>query len=220
MARMARVVAPGIPHLVSQRGQDGQRTFFDGEDGRVYRELLAERCAATGVEVWAYCLMPAHVDLILVPADPGGLRGALAETHRRYARHVGARRGGASHLWHARYASCPLDEAHVAAAAAYVELNPVRAGLAVGPRDYLWSSARAHLAGRDDGLVRVEPLLARVADWRGLLDAGLTEEDAARLGGNLRTGRPLGDAAFVERLEAQLGRRLKKRKPGPKPRVA
>ena len=90
---MARVVAPGVPHHVTQRGNRRQKVFFSDGDYEIYRGLLAEGCRKAGVSVWAYCLMPNHVHLILVPSDPQGLRAALAETHRRYTREVNFREG-------------------------------------------------------------------------------------------------------------------------------
>ena len=106
------------------------------------------------------------------------------------------------------------------ACARYVEMNPVRAGLAARPQDWPWSSATAHLAGHDDGLVAARPLLDRAADWRGVLDSALPQADYEAIRRGERTGRRLGADAFVEALEASLGRSLKPQKPGPKPRVA
>src|SRR5947208_7121938 len=169
MARLARVVAAGIPHHVTQRGNRRQQVFFGDDDYATYRGLLAEGCRAAGVAVWAYCLMPNHVHLILVPSDPDGLRAALGETHRRYTRHVNLREGWRGYLWQGRFASFPMDEARLLAGARYVELNPVRARLVRRARDWRWSSARAHLTGRDDGLAVARPLLALAPDWAALL---------------------------------------------------
>lgn len=219
MARLARVVVPGVPHHVTQRGNRGLETFFEEEDYRAYVELLAEHCGKAGVAVWGYCLMPNHVHLIMVPEDADGLRAALGETHRRYTRRVNDRQGWRGHLWQERFHSFPMDEPHLLAAARYVELNPVRAKLAKQPADWAWSSASAHLAGRDDGLVKVAPLLERAGDWQAFLQAGLDDPMLETLRGHERTGRPLGDASFVEGLESRLGRALARRKPGP-PRKA
>ena len=100
----------------------------------------------------------------------------------------------------------------------YVELNPARAKLCRVPWRWRWSSVSAHLAGRNDGLVDVAPLLARVDDWREYLAAGLEPEQAALLRRHERTGRPLGSTAFVKRLETRLGRTLRKKPPGRKPK--
>ena len=145
MARLARLVVPGLPHHVTQRGNGRARTFFDDDDYALYRDLLAESCRAAGIEVWAWCLMPNHVHLILVPADADGLRRALAATHRRYAGIVHARRKRTGHFWQGRFGSVAMDEAHLAAAVRYVSLNPVRAAGGARPGLALVERARAPL---------------------------------------------------------------------------
>lgn len=211
------MVAPGVPHHVTQRGNRRQKVFFCDDDYEVYKALLAEGCRAAGVAVWAYCLMPNHVHLILKPRDEDGLRAALGEAHRRYTRHVNFRKGWRGFLWQGRFASFPMDEVHLLAAARYVETNPVRAKLVRRSRDWRWSSARAHLSGRDDGLVTVAPLLDLVGDWAGFLAEGLENDALDAIRQSERTGRPLGSAKFLKRLETKLGRTLAKQKPGPKP---
>ena len=109
-------------------------------------------------------------------------------------------------------ASGTLCQCHPAAR--YVELNPVRAGLVPTAEDWPWSSARAHLAGRDDALAKVAPLLAIIGDWRALLDSALAEEELRDFRRHGRTGRPLGSAAFLDRLESMVGRVLRARKGG------
>ena len=216
MARLARVVVPGLPHHLTQRGNRRQPVFFGEDDYLAYRELLARWCAERGVEVWAYCLMPNHVHLIAVPATEDALRLALGEAHRRYTRRVNFREGWRGHLWQGRFASFPLDDAHLYLAARYVELNPVRARLAERPEAYRWSSARAHLRGRDDELVKAGALLERIGEWGPFLAGGLRAEQAEVLRRHERTGRPLGGELFVRGLESVLGRMLRRGKPGPK----
>ncbi len=220
MARLARVVAAGVPHHVTQRGNRRQQTFFSDDDYAAYRTLIAESCRAAGVEVWAYCLMPNHVHLILTPRDEDGLRAALAEAHRRYSRRINFREGWRGYLWQGRFASVAMDETHLMACARYVELNPVRARLVERAAAWPWSSARGHLAGRDDELVTVGPMLARSPDWPGVLASGPAPEAYAALRRGERTGRPLGSAAFVEDLERRLGRPLAPQKPGRKPKLS
>ncbi len=217
MARLARVVVPGVPHHVTQRGNRRLETFFGDADYRAYIDLLAEYCGKANVAVWAWCLMPNHVHLILVPADVDGLRRALGETHRRYTLRVNRREDWRGHLWQERFRSFPMDEEHLLAAARYVELNPVRAGLVKRARDWRWSSAAAHLDGRDDRLAAVAPLLERVADWKAFLAGGLEDEALRAIRGHERTGRPLGAAKFVKRLEKRTGRPLSPGKRGPAP---
>jgi len=217
MARMARVVAAGVPHHVAQRGNRRQQVFFCDADYEGYLSLLAEGCAAARVAVWAYCLMPNHVHLILVPRDEDGLRAALGEAHRRYTRAINFREGWRGYLWQGRFSSFPMDENYLLACARYIELNPVRAKLAANARGWRWSSARAHLAGRDDTLVSVAPLLERVRDWKSFLAEELAADAREAIRASERTGRPLGDKSFIRKLEKKLDRTLTRRKPGPKP---
>jgi putative transposase len=218
MARLARVVIPGMPHHVTQRGNRRQQTFFHDHDYAAYLELLAEWCAKEGVEIWAYCLMPNHIHLIAVPNCEQSLRRAIGEAHRRYTRRINFRQKWRGYLWQGRFGSFVMDEPYLLAAARYVELNPVRALLAASADEWRWSSARAHLLGCDDRLVKVAPLLALAPDWSALLSSALPEEELRRLRAHGRTGRPLGEATFVERLERIVGRTLKPQKRGPKPK--
>ncbi len=214
MARLARVVAPGLPHHVTQRGNRRLQTFFRPADYRLYRELMAEWCDREGVDIWTYCLMPNHVHLIAVPGTATGLARAIGEAHRRYSRIVNQREGWRGHLWQDRFTSFPMDETHLLVAARYVELNPVRARLRRRPEAHPWSSAKAHLAGADDELVKVAPLLELASDWCGFLADGLDDASAEVMRSHERTGRPLGAEGFVKRLEKKLRRPLVKRKPG------
>jgi putative transposase len=218
MARLARVVVPGVAHHVTQRGNRRQETFFTEEDYAAYLALVGEWCGRCGVEVWAYCLMPTHVHLIAVPDSEDGLRRALGEAHRRYTRRINFREGWRGHLWQGRFASFALDQRYLLRAARYVELNPVRARLCRAPWRWRWSSAAAHVAGHDDGLVRVAPLLKRVKDWREFLTEALEVDDAELLRRHERTGRPLGQPAFLDRIEKMLGRIVRPAQRGRKPK--
>jgi len=218
MARLARLVVPGLPHHVTQRGNGRARTFFDDDDYALYRDLLAENCQAAEVEVWAWCLMPSHVQLILAPADADGLRRALAAAHRRYAGILQARRKRSGHFWQGRFGSVVMDEEHLAAAVRYVSLNPVRARLVARPQDWRWSSVRAHLSGRDDGLTTLAPVSERFAPFRAFLEEPPDGDAVERLRAAESIGRPLGSKAFVARLEKRSGRTLRPAKRGPKPR--
>lgn len=177
---------------------------------------MAEWCGHHQVAVWAYCRMPNHTHLLVVPRSADGLRRALGEAQRRYTRRVNFREGWRGHLWEGRFASFVMDEDYLIAAARYVELNPVRAGLVRSADAYPWSSAAAHLRGEDDALVRARPLLDLVPDWRSLLESSVAEEACERLRRHERTGRPLGNDAFVVRLEGTLERILRKQQPGRK----
>ena len=215
MARIARVVVPGYPHHVTQRGSRRQPTFFCESDYQLYLKVVAKWCLREGVEIWAYCLMPNHIHLIAVPSASDGLACALGYAHRRYAVQINGREGWSGHLWQERFASFVMDESYLMAAVRYVELNPVRAGMVGRPEDYRWSSARAHFEGKDDGLVAVRPMLDRVSSWQEFLSKSKRDEVEV-IQNHTRTGRPLGRSEFVAGLEKMLGRPMRPRKAGRK----
>ena len=120
------------------------------------------------------------------------------------------------HAFQSRFASVALDYTHLMRAVRYVNLNPVRARLAIRAEDWIWSSVRAHLAGQDDGLVTVRPVLDRVSNFTDLLQPD-PDEDYRELRNSEGTGRPLGAEDFVAGLERVLGRKIARRAPGRKP---
>ena len=221
MTRLARIVVPSCPHHVTQRGNRREAIFFEEGDQEIYRDLLAEQIHQGGVEVWAYCLMPNHVHLIVVPRRAEGFARAIGEAHRRYTNFINARGRWTGHLFQSRFGSVPMDEAHLMAAVRYVSLNPVRAKLVSKAQDWPWSSVCAHLAGRDDALVCVRPVLDRASDFAALIRPDARDEQQfAALRERERTGRPLATAEFVADLERILGRPIARRAPGRKPRPA
>ena len=219
MARLARFVLPGIPHHVTQRGNGRQQTFFDGSDYAAYRDLLRHHCAAHGVAVWSWVLMPNHVHLILVPEHADALRAALSKVHRAYAGRIHAREKRTGHFWQGRFGCVALDEPHLFAALRYVALNPVRARLVARAQDWSWSSVHALLdPQRSDGLTETAPVLERVPNFADLMQSGEDEARSSDLRKSESTGRPLGDTAFLDRVATLLGRDPKPGKRGPKKR--
>ena len=211
MARMARLVVPGLPHHVTQRGVRSVKVFDDDEDRDLYLTLMREHGARTGLRFLAWCLMPDHVHLIVVPRKEDSLARGIGEAHRLYTREKNSRAGVRGYLFEGRFGSCVLDEKHLLAAARYVDLNPVSAGLVARPEAYAWSSARSHLDGRRrDALVADadRDLMGLVDDWRAFLQNGVDEIEAKRLERHLGSGRPLGSRGFVRGLERRLGREL------------
>ena len=122
MPRIARVVVPYVPHHVTQRGNRKQQTFFCNRDYELYKELMSEWCARRGVQVWAYCLMPNHTHLILVPREADALARAVGEAHRRYTCTVNRREGWTGFLWQGRFASFPMSDRYLLNAVRYVLL--------------------------------------------------------------------------------------------------
>ena len=181
-----------------------------------YLKLLKEWCTSEQIEIWAYCLMTNHVHLIVMPNQASNLGKAIGETHRRYTRMINFRENWKGYLWQGRFASYPMEESWLLKAAAYVEMNPVQAGMVQNPHDYCWSSVHAHLAGKDvHGIIRPEKLLALTGDWAEYLKMSYADDSSA-FEKHESTGRPLGGESFIETAGSLLQRDLKKKKPGPK----
>jgi putative transposase len=212
MPRRARIVVPGIAHHITQRGNNRQPVFATDFDRQIFLDLLGDYAPRNGLSVWGYCLMPNHFHVIAIPQEPD----ALARTFRRleadYARYFNVRQGACGHLWQARYYSTPMDDRYRWSALAYVERNPVRAGLARHAWAYRWSSAPARL-----GLGKSPAWLA-FREWsrhwtRDEWKRALAKFDDAQFMEEMRdrtmTGFPLG-GALTERLEQALGRPLRR----------
>ena len=195
-------------------------TFFCDEDYQEYLSLLEHWCGEFDVRIWAYCLMPNHVHLILVPSTAYGLRGAVAEVHRRYTRMINFREKWRGCLWQGRFASFVMSEKHLMGATRYVERNPVKANLVERAEDWRWSSAAAHCGGEVDSPAECDWLRDRTAGMSVTWSEHLSWTDEAELAAMMRqresTGRPLGDKDFVKMIGDLLSRDILPKKPGPK----
>ena len=225
---------PGVAHHVTQWGNNRQDVFFVDDDRCVYLSYLQESAERHGLAVSAYCLMTNHIHLVATPEREESLSRALGRTHLMYAQYVHRLHGRSGHFWQNRFYSCPLDESHARNAAAYVELNPVRAGMAARPWDYPWSSAAAHCAplvtvgksltgiktkassqgkgGDPSGLLALSAWFEGmpVKEWKATLKAIAQSDSTIEvLRIHTRTGRPLGSDVFLSKVEALVGRRVR-----------
>ena len=217
MARLARVVAPGLPYHVTHRGNRRQPVFFETEDRRIYKDWLAQYSLLYGLEIWAYCLMTNHIHLIAAGREVDSLARSIGRAHGRFAQRQNRHNGWSGHLWENRFYSTPLDEDLLWSAVRYVEMNPVRAGISAEPGDYEWSSATAHISGQHDELLASSrPFPGGVSDWSQWLVESFDANSVETIRKNTMTGRPSGSAAFVSSLEQRLSRKLQPRKRGRK----
>lgn len=215
MSRIARLAVEGVPHHVTQRGNGKQQVFGADPDYRLYLSLLRRYSTAYELDIWAYCLMPNHIHLVAVPARETSMAKALGRVHAEYAKYFNLVRQSCGHVWQARYFSCPLDGAHLWRAMAYVERNPVRAGIVEEASAYRWSSAAIHL-GKPAPTTMLNLTAWRKEytpeRWASALRTNIADEELSqRLREATLCGRPLGGADFIEQLEMRTGRRLRKR---------
>ena len=216
MARIARVVVSEFPHHIIQRGNRRQKVFFNEDDYSEYLRLLNSYSQRFKVDTLAYCLMPNHIHFIAVPHKDGSLAQAIGETHRNYTRFINFRERWRGYLWQGRFSSYVLDERYLLAATRYILLNPVKAKIAREPWDYKWSSARHHMMIENSFPARDSLLRGLIGNWKDFLNTVSGDDDVRLLQLHERTGRPLGDNSFIEKLESLLKINLKQKRAGRK----
>jgi len=219
LSRYRRLVVPGYPHHVTQRGVRKQTTFFDNDDFRRYLRLAKEMLEQSDIEVWAYCLMPNHVHAVVLPTTTKSLSSFFGPLHRKYARQTNQKYDWSGHLWQGRFFSVAMDEAHTVSAMRYVEMNPVRAGFCDRADDWQWSSAKANLGFATDPLVDRRSTMSVISNWDDYLNQPQDEVQVDSLRTQTMTGRPQGSPLFLRTLETISGRRVTKALSGRRPKT-
>ena len=163
---MARLIIPDVAVHVVQRAHDGAPCFLASADRDAYLEALRTYAVQFDCAVHAYCLMTNHVHVLLTPSSSIGCSQLMKHLAQRYSKRMKARTGRTGTLWEGRFFSAVVPtESYVLACYRYIELNPVRAGLAAHPAEYRWSSYQANVAARvDDFLVPHVAYLALATD--------------------------------------------------------
>jgi putative transposase len=215
---------PEVPCHVTQRGVDRRETFSSDEDRETFLRLLRENRDDAAVRVLGWCLMTNHVHLVLLPGRKDSVSVLMRRVHGRYAQYYNVRWGRTGHLWQNRFYGCMLGPAHLWTAVAYVDRNPVRAGMVETATQYRWSSARAHVSGNDaDAILDMEWWERERRLWRLNWETYLLEEDgdgASALRACTYAGRPFADEEMVNELGKRFHRtwtrgRPKKRERSP-----
>ena len=218
MPRPPRLELPGVAHHVIQRGNNRAACFFGDADRRFYLKCLEQAAERRGCEVHAYVLMTNHVHLLVTPAKAGALGATMQDLGARYVRVINRIHARTGTLWEARFRSSLIDsENYLIACHRYIELNPVRAGLAPHPAAYPWSSHR-HYAGLGvSRLITEHPVflnlgstaLERRTAYLSLFDKPLEEPLVTRIRKAINSDSALGAEGFLAEAEAKLGRSVR-----------
>ena len=211
MPRQARVVVPGHPYHVTQRGNSRQAIFLEDDDRLQYLSWINEYSLRYHLALLGYCLMDNHVHFIVLPQRENALAKTFSIAHMRYSQYFNKKRKGSGHLWQGRFYSCILDEPYLMAALRYVERNPVRAKIVEKPWEWRWSSAAAHV-GQADGRISLSALNSftdiSVQAWKQFIDSQESEDELKEIRRHTMTGRPLGTPSFITKLSQLLGKSL------------
>ena len=229
MARLPRLIIPGLPHLVIQRGNNRQPVFLDDDDRACFLSLLGDYAQQFQVAIHAYLLLDSEVGLLMTPQTPAGLAGFMQAVGRRYGRVFNDRHGRTGTLWDGRYRSTVLEpETHLLPCMVHMDQAPVLAGLVDQPARYPWSSHRHHIGQTTDRLITPHALwwtlgntpFAREVAYAELVREGVGQAQQEALVRSALQGWALGSPDFVAALQKQTRRRVSPLRPGRPPRQA
>jgi putative transposase len=216
MPRIARIIASGYPHHITQRGNNRATVFFDDEDRQTYLNLLINYTQKHRIQIWAYCLMSNHIHLLAVPETDKSLARGIGLTNQVYTQYLNRKLNQSGRIWQNRFFSCVVENnQYLWSVARYIERNPIKAGLAEYAEAYRWSSAKSHISDKSDSLLVADSWLApeEQSEYATfLLDENKDTDNSIRR--STRTGRPFGSEEFIDMLELQLQQSLKPKKPG------
>ncbi len=223
MARLPRLTLPGYPHHIIQRGNNRQAIFSTPLDYEMLLALLHENAQKFDVAIHAYVLMTNHFHLLATPGTADGLPLMMQAVGRRYVRYFNDLQGRSGTLWEGRYRSTLIQtDRYLLACMAYIDLNPVRAGMVREAREYLWSSHGHYIGQREYKIVSPHSLFwalgntpfAREAAYAELVRAGITSAQQADLTRSALNGWALGEESFVRDLQKRTARRVVKGQAG------
>ena len=223
MARLPRLSVAGCVHHVIQRGHNRQHIFLSDADRRFFLALLEENARRFFVAIHAYVLMDNHFHLLATPQSADALAQMMQSLGRRYVRYFNDAHQRSGTLWDGRYRSTVVQaEKYLLTCMAYIDLNPVRAGMVQQPREFEWSSHRHYVGLRSDKLLQPHALVwtlgntpfAREASYADLVRQGITTVQSAQVTDFTLGGWPLGGQEFLAALEKDSMRRMQKGRPG------
>jgi putative transposase len=207
MPRIARIVGAGYPHHIVQRGNNREKVFLDREDYERYLSFLARYSEEKETAVLAYCLMPNHVHLLVIPSEEEALAKMMQGITLCYTQYFNRKEGRTGRLWECRYHSTVIDgDSYLWTVSKYIEKNPVRAAIVQRPEDYPYSSARAHILGRNDPLLNGHLFdRGELNEYRTFMKSEEDKRFLEEIRKQTRLGKPLGDKGFLETLSGKFG---------------
>ena len=218
MARLPRLTLAGYPHHIIQRGNNRQDIFVSNADRKFLLDLLAENASKFHVAIHAYVLMGNHFHLLASPQTAQGIPQMMQAVGRRYVRLFNDSQQRTGTLWEGRYKSTLLQtDRYLLACMAYIDLNPVRAGIVASPADFTWSSHGHYVGLRVDPLVTPHPFIwglgntpfAREAAYAGWVAQGITEIQKSEITQSVLHGWALGEPDFANALQKLTSRRVR-----------
>ncbi len=217
MARLPRLIVPGLPHHIVQRGNNRQATFFSDLDYQVYLDRLREYAEQFHVAVHNYVLMTNHVHLLLTPEDELGVSQMMQALGRIYVRYINKSYSRSGTLWEGRFKSSVVNsDDYLFKVSRYIELNPVRANMVQHPAEYPWSSYHGNALGKPIKLLTPHPLYVKLGDtpevrqrqYQSLFDSALCDNSIEAIRMASCKSWVLGDLRFKQEIQRNLARKV------------
>ena len=221
MPRKARILVPNYPHHIVQRGHNRNAVFVADEDYRFYLDNLKEWKTKLGIKLYAWCLMTNHIHLVIEPADDASsvseLMKRLAGRQTAYVNKLEKRSGS---LWEGRFKASPIQrDSYLLACCRYVEMNPVRANIVSGPRQYKWSSYSERVGLSPSSMLDYDVCYinlsndydARVERYKCYLKEGASDAELEFLRTAWKRNQLTGNQQFSDEIEQRLGYRVSHR---------
>lgn len=215
---------PNYPHHIIQRGHNRQVVFASDEDYLYYLENLKEWKKRIGCKIYAYCLMTNHVHLIVDPGDEvENLALLIKRVSGRQTRYVNKLEGRSGTLWEGRYKSSPIKiNEYLLACCRYIELNPVRAGVADDPEKYKWSSYQYKVSKEESEWLDLDPCYKglgttdkeRKQRYKELVNGAIPDGELELIRQTIQRGQLTGSHRFIEEVAKKVGRRIEFRGQG------
>lgn len=213
MPRKRRFFLPDVPVHIVQRGHSRGAVFFEDSDFATYAHWLSESAKNYGVDVHAFVLMTNHVHLLATPKEAGSTSAFMQNIGRRYSPYSNRKYQRSGSVWEGRFKACLVQgPLYLLTVMAYIELNPVRAGMVELPGQYRWSSFHHNIGARTIDLVAEHPVYKglagsfdeRTKEYAKLFQVALSDETIKHIRSCTQTGMPLANDRFKAEIEARL----------------
>ena len=224
MPRKARILVPNYPHHIVQRGHNRKAIFIADEDYQFYLENLKEWKNRLNIKLYAWCLMTNHIHLVIEPGeDIRTVSELMKRLAGRQAAFVNKQKGRSGSLWEGRYKASPIQrDTYLLACCRYVEMNPVRANMVTGPRQYRWSSYRERIGQVNRGILDLdssylalgEDTTQRIDRYQAYLKQGASDKEIELLRAAWVRNQLTGNNRFIDEIEQRVGLRIENRTRG------
>ena len=219
MARQARIVIPHHFHHIAQRGIEGERIFFDKQDFQKYLNIIQEQSRAKEMEIFSYCFFPNQIHILCVPQDKKDLSSIIGETNRQYTKYINQKMERVGSLFQNRFFSYTMDEPSALRAARFIETLPVTRELTPKPQNYLWSSAKFRIKNISESFIKEFKNFHALQNWEEFLNRPMDQKELRAVQLHLQTGRPRGNDLFLDMVENEIGKSVRPKKRGRKPKA-